>query len=247
VTAAPVEDYQEAFARIEGEVDRGNADLTALGFWRLVGRIKAEPPLAEHWAEVVGRIDRKAFEARVGLRFPVWLGNAALAAGSAVLIGLVPLSLALGRDDPESVPAGVLAIAAAGGLSVTLHDPAHWVVGRLSGIRFRYYFLDGPLRIQPALKTDYASYLRASPGARGWMHAAGAVASKLAPFAVFAGVYLPHRAGGYDLLPAWSLWAILSVGILQIVTDLVYSVRRSDWKRVRRERRVARALRAGRS
>ncbi len=246
MTGAPVENYQEAFARIEGEVDRETADLSALGFWRLVGRVKVEPRLAEHWADQVGRIDRKAFEARVRLRFPVWLGNVALAASSVVLIGLVPVSLALGRDDPESVLAGVVAVGAAGGLSLTLHDPAHWVVGGLTGIRFSHYFLDGPLRIQPGLKIDYASYLRASPRNRAWMHASGAIVSKVAPFAVFAAVYVPHRAAGYDLLPAWSLWAILAVGILQIVTDVAFSTRRSDWKKVRRERRVARARRAGR-
>jgi hypothetical protein len=112
------------------------------------------------------------------------------------------------------------------------------------GIRFSHYFLDGPLRVQPGLKIDYASYLRASPGRRGWMHASGAVVSKIAPFAVFGAVYLPHRAAGYDLLPAWSLWTILALGVAQLVTDVVSSTKRSDWKKVRRERRVARAQRS---
>ena len=241
---APVEDYQDAFARIEREVDRGNTDLSDLGFWRLVGRVKVEPRLAEHWADVVGRIDLKAFEARRRLRAPVWLGNVVLAGGSAVLVALVPVSVAVGRGDRESVLAGVLAVAAAGGLSASLHDLAHWAAGRLVGIRFSHYFLDGPLRVQPGLKIDYASYLRASPVRRGWMHASGAVVSKIAPFAVFGAVYLPHRAAGYDLLPAWSLWTILALGVAQLVTDVVSSTKRSDWKKVRRERRVARAQRS---
>lgn len=243
VVDAPVEDYQDAFARIEREVDRGNTDLSALGFWRLVRKIKIDPGLSEHWADVVGRIDRSAFVGRVRPRFPVWLGNAVLLAGSAALIALVPISIRVARDaaSPDSPVAGFLALVAAGGLSVTLHDPAHWVAGRLAGMRFEAYYLDGPFRIQPGLKTDYASYLRTPPGGRAAMHAAGAVASKLAPFAVFAAVYLPHRAAAFTLFPSWSLWAILGLGVVQLATDAIWSTRRSDWRKVRRERRVARA------
>jgi hypothetical protein len=238
-----IEDYQDAFARMEGQVDAGNLDLSALGFWRLVGRVKAEPQLAEHWADVVGRIDRKAFEGRVGFRLPVRMGNLVLGAGSIVLVVLVPLGVGLARRDPESPVAGLLALAAAGGLSATVHDLAHWAAGRAAGIRFSHYFLDGPLRIQPGLKIEYASYLRASPEARARMHAAGAVASKVAPFAVFAAVYLPHRAAGYDLLPSWSLWAILALGALQLLSDVVFSRKRSDWKKVGRELRISKVQR----
>jgi hypothetical protein len=246
VAESPVDDYQDAFARVEREVDRGNTDLSDLGFWRLVRRVKVEPRLAQHWADFVGRIDRKAFEARVRPRFPVWVGNGVLVVGSAVSIALIPVSLAAGRDDRESVAAGVLAVAAAGGLAGALHDLAHWTVGRLIGVRFSHYFLDGPLRIQPGLKIDYASYLRASPGRRAWMHASGAIVTKLAPFAAFTALYLPHRAVGYDILPGWSLWVILGFGGLQLVTDLLFSTRRSDWKKVRRELGVARAQRVQR-
>jgi hypothetical protein len=136
---------------------------------------------------------------------------------------------------------GLIAVAAAGGLSVNLHDLAHWVVGRMVGIRFTAYFLKKPL-LTPGLKIDYASYLRTSPGARAWMHASGAIVSKIAPFAVFAAVYLPHRSAGYDLFPSWSLWAILAIGVVQIVTDVLFSTKKSDWKRFRRERAVARSM-----
>jgi hypothetical protein len=241
-----IEDYQDAFDRIEREVEEGRADLSALGFWRLVRQVKRDPALARHWAEEVGRIDRVAFERWIRPRFPVWLGNAVLLVGTTVLVAFVPLATALARDvaEPGPVLPGLMLLAAAGGLSVTLHDPAHWVVGRLAGIRFTSYFFDGPTRIQPGIKVDYASYLRASPAARAWMHASGAVASKVAPFAVFAAAYLPHRAADYDLFPPWAMWGMLAIGAFQIVTDLIFSRKKSDWKKVGRELRVGRAQRA---
>ena len=244
MSQAPAKDYQEAFARIEAEVDKGNTDLSALGFWKLVRQVKLEPRLAGHWADVVGRIDRKAFERSVRPRFPVWLGNSVLLLASAVLIFALFVVIGLGRDAEgagDQVIPGLIAVAAAGGLSVNLHDLAHWVVGRMAGIRFTAYFLKKPL-LTPGLKIDYASYLRTSPGARAWMHASGAIVSKIAPFGVFAAVYLPHRAAGYDLFPSWSLWAILAIGVVQLVTDILFSTKKSDWKRFRRERRVARQV-----
>ena len=244
MSQAPVEDLQEAFSRIEAEVDKGNTDLSGLGFWRLVRQVKLEPRLAEHWADVVGRIDRKAFERSVRPRLPVWVGNSILLLVSAVLIAALLVAIGLGRDASgagDQVLPGLIAVAAAIGLSINLHDLSHWLVGRMVGLRFSAYFIKKPL-LQPGLKIDYASYLRTAPGARAWMHASGAIVSKVAPFAVFAAVYLPHRAAGYDLFPSWSLWAILGFGVLQIFTDILFSTKKSDWKRVRRELRIGRSM-----
>ena len=255
MSSGPVEDYQEAFTRIEAEVEKGNTGLGDLGFWRLCRQVKLEPALAEHWADEIGRIDQKAFRARVRPLFPVWLGNLVLLIASLVLIWAVPVAFGFARgsdvsaglvgagiDVPQPFWAGLIAVAAAGGLSVTLHDLAHWAVGRLVGLRFTAYFLDGPLRIQPGLKIDYASYLRTSPRARAWMHASGALASKIAPFAVFVPIYLKHRAAGYDLFPSWAVWGILAIGVVQILTDLLFSTKSGDWKKVIRERRLARSM-----
>jgi hypothetical protein len=236
-----MEEYQDSFRRMEDAVRAGNTDLSKMGFWGLVRKVKLEPVLARHWAEEVGRIDRLAFESRVRPRFPVALGNALLVAGAAISIGLAWLGLALAENDPSSFLAGLLVLAAGGALTGAVHGPAHWLVGRLGGIHFLAYYLDGPLRIQPGLKVDYASYLRASAGRRAAMHAAGAIASKIAPFAVFAWVYVVHRRAGSELLPEWSLWGLLGLGVLQLVTDAVWSTRHSDWKKVRRERAIARA------
>jgi hypothetical protein len=226
------ETYQEAFARIEAAVSAGSTDLGALGFWRLVSSVKGDPVLASHWAGVVGRIDRAAFEARVRFRLPVWLGNAVLLLGT--IAGGAAVAVALVTSSPTV--AGLAVLVAGAVWSLTVHDPAHWLVGRTVGIRFTCYFVSWrPFPPRPGLKSDYATYLRASPGRRAWMHASGAIATKLAPFVAL--LFWPASDA-----PAWSAWGLLALGAFEILTDVLFSVRSSDWKKVRRERRVARRL-----
>jgi hypothetical protein len=227
------ETYQQAFERIEAAVRGGDTDLGRLGFWRLLAKVKADPAIAAHWSDAAGRIDRTAFEAGVPFRLPVWLGNAVLLAGT--LVGAFAVGVALGTDD--RLVAGVALVAAGGIWSVTWHDLAHWLVGRAVGIAFTSYFIGGPFPPRPGLKSDYATYLRTSPGSRAWMHASGAIATKLAPFVALA--FWPASAA-----PWWSAAALLALGVLQIVTDVLFSVKSSDWKKVRRERAIARRLAA---
>jgi hypothetical protein len=228
-----LETPQEAFERIEAAVEAGDTDLGALGFWRLLATVKVDQTLARRWADAAGRIDRRAFEARVRPRFPIGLGNAVLIAVTGA--GLVAAWVAL---ETSSGPVAGLALLLAGGIwSVGLHDLAHWLVGRIGGIRFSCYFVGGPFPPRPGLKTDYASYLSATPRARAWMHASGAVATKLAPFLALA--LWPATDA-----PAWAAWGLLGLGVLQIVTDVAFSVRSSDWKKVRRELRIARQQRS---
>ena len=226
--------YPAEFARIEAAVDAGQTDLRALGFWRLLARVKADPVLAHHWAEQAGRIDRKAFEGRTRLRVPVGFGNAVLVVGT--LAGAVAVAFAMATDSEEL--AGWALILAALDWSTTFHAPAHWLVGRAMGMRFLAYFVRG-LPPFPGLKIDYATYLRVAPEARAWMHASGAVASKIGPFLVLA--FWPASGA-----PGWAAWAILGYGVLIIGTDVFISTRTSDWKRFRREMRLARIQAANR-
>lgn len=224
------ETYQDAFARIESAVEAGRTDLSGLGFWRLLRRVKVEPMLAQHWADQVGRIDRRAFETRFRFRFPVWFGNLVLMIG--VLFGAAAVVYGMRSDNPTV--AGSSFVVAGGAWSVCVHDLAHWAVGRLAGISFLAYYIGASFPPRPGLKIDYASYLRTPPGARAWMHASGALATKIAPF-VALGFCL--AAGG----PAWAAWVLAGIGAFQIATDILFSRTRSDWKRVARERALARA------
>ncbi|MGH2641654.1 MAG: hypothetical protein ACRDGO_08140 [Actinomycetota bacterium] len=224
--------------RIEATVDAGDTDLRQLGFWRLVALIKRGDELIERHADQVGRIDAKAFDARFPHRVPIWLGNALLAVSIAVgvVAAWAAVLYAIDTSSEGRTAVGVALLVAALAWMVGLHSSTHYVVGRLVGIRFRRYFFAIPPPPLPGLKTDYATYLRATPTGRAWMHASGAIATKLAPFLALS------LAPATDA-PGWTVVVLLALGVFQIVTDVVFSTNASDWKKVRRELAVARARR----
>ena len=237
---------QEGFSRIEAALERDDGDLRALGFWRLVGEAKRRPELADRWADRIGAIDRRAFELGVQSRFPVWFGNAvllleALVGAAAVVFAMQagPTAAALGllvvlASGSGPTVAALALLAAGGAWSLSTHCLAHYVVGRAVGIRFTSYFVGGPFPPRPGLKIEYASYLRVPPGSRALMHAAGAIATKLAPFAALA--FAPATDARW-----WGPAGLVALGILQIVTDVLFSVKASDWKKVKRELALARS------
>jgi hypothetical protein len=204
----------------------GKPDLRALGFWRAVAAVKRRGDLVERYATRIAAIDREAFRRRVRLVFPVTLGVIAL--DVALFGGLLLLAIAIGVPHPWRE---LLVLAATGALDVAVHGLAHLAVGTFGGIGFTDWFVSLPS--PPGFKIDYASYLRAPPRQRAWMHAAGAIATKLVPFLV-----IPY-AFAIDT-ETWAILILLALGVVQILTDLVFSVRASDWKKFRREMTLAR-------
>jgi hypothetical protein len=229
--AVPGGDLDLRLDRIEAAVAAGDTDLRTLGFWRIVALVKADRIMVDRYADRLGSIDATAFRRAVRPRFPVWVGNAALFVGAAV--GGVLIGIA-GKIEDE-VWKGLLVILAGLDWAVAVHCPTHWLFGRFIDVRFSAYVLRG-VPPYPGLKTDYATYLRADPGSRAWMHASGAIATKLAPF--LALIFVPIVEA-----PAWAAIVLAGVGVLQIITDVAFSTKKSDWKRFSRERRVALARR----
>jgi hypothetical protein len=241
----PSEDIGARLDEVEAAVDGGDTDLRELGFWRLVARIKRDEVLIERHADQVGRIDSAAFRARVPLRVPVWaaatLQVLAIAAGAAIVAFTVGNAdadpSAIGLD--PAVVSGLGLLLAAFLWSAGAHSLTHLIVGRSVGIRFTDFFFAVPPPPLPGLKSDYATYLRASPMGRVWMHASGAVATKLAPFVALA--FAPAADA-----PWWAVLALIALAAFQISTDVLLSTKASDWKKVRRELGVARAVRGPR-
>jgi hypothetical protein len=219
--------------RIEAAVATGTADLRSLGFWKLVQQVKLDRALVDEHADQIGRIDTSAFRAGVRLRAPVWLGNTLLV--TATIVGALAVGAAFTWQ--TALWKGLALVAAGAIWSVSLHSPTHWLVGYMVGIRWTDYFLGGPPPPRPGLKSDYGTYLRADPDSRAWMHASGALATKLAPFLALA----CWPASG---APWWAAALLAALGVLQIVTDVALSTKSSDWKKFRREKAIARQRRA---
>lgn len=203
-------------------------DLGPLGFWRAVTAVKKQPEMVELFADRVGKIDREAFERWAVLKLPAGVGTAlaivATAGGSALIAwsgGQGEILHGLG------LLAGTIVI-----LTAT-HGLTHWLVARVQGMKVSFWFVGTVRRPQPGIKVDYATYLRTPARRRAWMHASGAVVSKLVPL-VALGVGWAMGA------PTWALMVMGILGVGQIVTDILWSTKSSDWKKFKREMAFAR-------
>lgn len=199
------------------------AELGGSGFWTVVSAAKKDPALVSEFADRIASIDREAFRRWALLTVPLEVGTTIAVAGT--VVGLVLVGLCYNAADPLN---GVLLLAGMGVLLFATHGLGHLVVGRLAGIRFNHWFIGSMGRPQPGVKTDYATYLAAGAKQRAWMHASGAIVSKIIPFlliptALIAGV------------PRWSTILLVLVGVVSIITDAIWSTHFSDWKKFRRE------------
>jgi len=220
----------ECERQLDGE---GPVELGSLGFWRVIAAVKRDPALVARYADRIAVIDRVAFERWAWLSVPVVIGAGLMMA--LAVAGLVAVAAGFFVDGALS---GFCLLAGAGALLVSTHTLAHLVVGRFAGIRFTHWFVAAPTRPQPGVKTDYATYLRTPARSRAWMHASGAITTKVMPFLLLG------AAWGMGA-PTWSWVALVVIGVVQIITDVTLSVKQSDWKRFRREMRVAAELERG--
>ncbi len=200
-------------------------DLAALGFWRVVAAAKRDPALRDRLAERLADVDRRAFRRWATLTVPIGVGTAVMTSGA--VVGLAAVAAAYTTDPPWN---GILLLAGTGILEATTHGLAHLAVGKAFGMRFTHWFVGTVTRPQPGVKVDYATYLEVPGRRRAWMHAAGALTTKVIPF-------LTSAAGVAAGVPGWAVAALVVLGVAQIVTDAVWSTKTSDWKKFRRERR----------
>lgn len=200
---------------------QGTADLRDLGFWKAVAAAKRNPDLVEPFADRIGAIDQTVFLAWAPLTIPMWLGTtfAALATG----LGLALIGMSYAKEPWDAV----FFLTGTGVLLGSTHGLGHLVVGRIVGIRFTVWFA-GYRRPQPGVKTDYATYLRTPARSRAWMHASGAIVTKAIPF-----VLLPVAI--WFAVPWWTIVVLAGLAVGQVMTDIVWSTKASDWAKYRRE------------
>ena len=219
-------EIESILARSEAEVSDARPPGPA-GFWKAVSAVKAHPELVDRYADRIAAIDREAFENWALFTVPLWLGNLLMTFGTVIGLVLVGWSYAL-----EGALAGLVFLLGLGVLLTTTHSLAHLVVGTIQGIKFSHWFIGTIMRPQPGVKVDYSTYLRTPASSRAWMHAAGAIVTKLVPFALIGAAVAAD-------LPNWVIVVLVVVGFGQILTDALWSTKASDWKKYRREMRFA--------
>jgi hypothetical protein len=220
-------EIESVLARAEAAVERGETALGPSGFWRVVDAVKRDPDLGAAYADRIAAVDRRAFEQWALVKVPVGLGTALMMIGTLAGFGLVLWAYSL--DQPGN---GLALLAGTGITLVTTHGLAHQVVGGLFGIRFTHWFIGSIGRPQPGVKIDYRSYLETPARRRAWMHASGAALTKLIPFFALGPAIVMEA-------PWWTTAILVAIGIGQIATDMLWSTASSDWKRYRREMRIA--------
>lgn len=202
--------------------------LAGSGFWPAVSRVKTEPELVDHFADRIAAVDRAAFERWALLKVPVGVGTLLMTVATLVGIALIGVSYYT-EDELWTVLAFYAGMVF---LLVTTHGLAHLVVGRAAGIHFTHWFIGTVTRPQPGVKVDYSSYLRTDPTARAWMHASGALATKAVPISLLGAALAAE-------LPSWSVWGLVAISAVTILTDILWSAKSSDWAKFKRERSFA--------
>ncbi|MGA8039238.1 MAG: hypothetical protein WCA93_03925 [Acidimicrobiia bacterium] len=197
--------------------------LGPTGFWKAVATVKGEPTLIASFADRIARIDRAGFKDWALLVLPLWLGTV-LAVG-ATMIGLTLVAWAYSLDGFAAAAAFLVGF---GILLVSTHGLAHLVVGMSMGMRFTHWFIGTIKQPQPGVKLDYATYLRAPARSRAWMHASGAIVTKIMPFALLGAAIAAN-------LDVWVIVLVIVTGVATVVTDVAWSTSASDWKKFKRE------------
>jgi hypothetical protein len=219
---------EEALARAETAVGEERS-LSGTGFWPTVGVVKQNPELVAGYAERIAAIDDAAFHTWAVLILPLGVGTLLALVATAAGLGLVGLAYYL-----DGFAAVLVFYAGLGVVLTTTHGLGHLIVGRLLGIKFTAWFVGKWTQPQPGVKVEYESYLKTPARSRAWMHASGALVTKVMPF-VFIGAAVAAD------LPAWAVWILPIMGVAMILTDVLWSTKSSDWKKVRREMALARS------
>lgn len=203
---------QELSARLK-QLETG---YSGKDFRAVVDAVKKDRISDEELLAQIENVSRRRFMDKVSFTLSVPAGNVL-----EVVITVAALILAFMKGPDLMLYISAVIMLAA------LHPLSHYVTGSLFGIRFTHYYLDGPARIEPTLRIDYASYLKVSPAKRALMHASGVIGTIIAPLIV-AFIALNKGAEG----AAFYLFILF---LLLIVFELLTSTKSGDLMRAMRE------------
>ncbi|MDP2767640.1 MAG: hypothetical protein Q8O41_09365, partial [Candidatus Methanoperedens sp.] len=152
-------------------------------FWAIVNQVKKDRINDDALLEQIANISQQRFRENVSFTLSIPAGN--LLEGVTTIAAIV---LAYQMSSEWMLYLSTLI------LMTTLHPLSHYIIGSLLGIRFTHYYLNGPAKIEPTLKIDYFSYLKAPGKKRALMHISGVIGTVAAPL-IIALIALDKGAG----------------------------------------------------
>lgn len=185
-------------------------------FLSIVNNIKKDKINDDELLTQIENLSRKRFEGKVSLTLGLFTGNLL-----EIIATIAAIVLAFRVNTDWVLYLCVLILMA------TLHPLSHYLTGRLFGIRFTHYYLNGPARIEPTLRINYFSYLKAKGVKRALMHASGVIGTLAAPLIV---ALIALDKG--DLGVAMNLMYFF---LLLIVFELLTSTKIGDLMKAKRE------------
>lgn len=191
-------------------------EYSAKSFMGVIELVKRDKMTDDELLELIEKLSLNRFRKKVSFTLSVPAGN--LLEGF-VMIAAVALAFQINSD--------WMLYLSAFALMAALHPLSHYAAGYINGIRFTHYYLNGPARIEPTLRIDYFSYLKASGKKRALMHVSGVIATVIAPL-FSALIALNKGASG----AASNLFILF---LLLIVFELLTSTRIGDLMRTKRE------------
>jgi hypothetical protein len=201
---------------LKGKLKQLETRYSGKDFWSIANQAKKDRIKDDELLAQIEHVSRQKFMERVSFTLGVPAGNVL-----ECVITITALVLAFMPGPNWMLYISALILLA------TLHPLSHYATGSLFGIRFTHYYLNGPARIEPTLRIDYFSYLKAPGKRRALMHASGVVGTLAAPLIV-AVIAVNKGADG----AAFNLFILF---LLLVVFELLTSTRSGDLMRAVRE------------
>ncbi len=201
---------------MKDELVRLENNYSHSAFQDIVTKVKREKLNNAELVEKIEGISLKRFKEKKPVTISVISGN--ILEGS---IGIAAIAL------PFVINSDLVFYLLAIALMTTLHPLSHYFTGRMVGIKFTHYYLNGPARIEPTLRIDHSSYLKIPGNKRALMHVSGVAGTLAAP--LIAGfIALNKGAAGV----ASNLFILF---LLLMIFELLTSTKVGDLMRAKRE------------
>lgn len=201
---------------LRNKINAFKTDYSGKGFRDVVEIIKRDRINDDKLLKDLEELSLRRFNERVRFALGVPMGN--LLEGAATIAVLIMVFLI---DSPWMLYISALA------LMTTLHPISHYLTGALSGIRFTHYYLNGPAKVEPTLRIDHVSYMKASGKQRALMHLSGVLGTLAAP--IIASIIAVFK-GAHDVA-----FNLIIFFLVLIVFELLTSTKIGDLMKAKRE------------